>query len=279
MPQTICLNQSPLGKAAEYHNHYNPSLLFPISRREARCQIGIDDALPFYGIDLWTAYEISWLNNRGKPHIALAHFKIPCTSPNLIESKSLKLYLNSLNNTKFESSDKVRSTIEKDLNNAVGTQVDVEIITPERFSSEVIRAFEGTNLDNLDTSCNCYTPSPELLRIETRNKTVQEILVSDLLKSNCPVTGQPDWGSIQISYKGAQINHESLLHYIVSFRDQNEFHEQCIERIFTDILRECRPDELTVFARYTRRGGLDINPWRSNAANAQEPDFSRHARQ
>ena len=279
MPHHDLLSHSPLGRTTDYGDSYNPDLLFPISRLEARRQIGIQDNLPFKGADLWSAYELSWLNPKGKPQIALAHFSFPCTSPNIIESKSFKLYLNSLNNTPFDNADAVKDTMRKDLSKAAGSEICLNLILPEDFGNQIIQPLEGICLDHLDISCRHYTPAPELLQTNESADIVEETLTSDLLKSNCPVTGQPDWGSIRISYKGRPINHESLLQYIVSFRNKNEFHEQCVERIFMDIRMQCKPRELTVFARYTRRGGLDINPWRSNIETAQEPAFSRHARQ
>jgi 7-cyano-7-deazaguanine reductase len=237
---------------------------------------------------MWTAFELSWLNLRGKPQVALAHFTIPCESPNIIESKSFKLYLNSFNHSQFPDAEAVLAHLRADINEAVwrGTTVQssvgVRLIGPELFDREPIYELDGLNLDRLDIECNRYTPAPDLLKtVEDQGSAqgpVSEVLVSNLLKSNCLVTGQPDWGSVQISYTGAAIEQEGLLQYLVSFRNHNEFHEQCVERIFMDIWTRCKPLKLTVYARYTRRGGLDINPFRTSHPQAL-PGNTRMARQ
>jgi 7-cyano-7-deazaguanine reductase len=255
---------SPLGKLTSYKDQYDPSLLFAIAREEKRQQIGIADKLPFMGIDIWNAYELSWLNQRGKPQIALAQFIIPANSPNLIESKSFKLYLNSFIQTKIESTEILSAYLSKDLSASCGAQVQVKLMEPASFSQEKLQALPGYCIDNLDIEVETYTPDPRLLQVETHQAQVEEILTSNLLKSNCLVTGQPDWGSVSIHYQGSPINRASLLKYLISFRQHNEFHEQCVERIFMDITRQCTPLKLSVYARYTRRGGLDINPFRTN---------------
>ena len=261
---------SQLGKASVYVDRYDPSLLFPIPRAGARAEIGIPGAPRFFGADLWTAYELGWLNPRGKPQVALAHIVVPCESTHIIESKSFKLYLNSFNNTRFASADEVRERLRADLGAAiwqggpVRAGVGVQLLGPERFDLEPIHELDGLSLDRLDIDCTRYTPAPELLRSATDEQPVSEVLVSNLLKSNCLVTGQPDWGSVQIAYSGPQIDQEGLLQYIVSFRNHNEFHEQCVERMFMDIWTRCKPVKLTVYARYTRRGGLDISPFRTS---------------
>ena len=277
--------QSQLGKVTPYPDHYDPSLLYPISRRESRDAIGVGATLPFLGADLWTAFELGWLNLRGKPQVALAHFTVPCETPNIIESKSFKLYLGSFNNTSFSDVDAVQARLRDDLNEAlwrgapaVGAGVGVRILSPEMFDREPVHELDGLNLDRLDVECTLYTPAPELLRADFEFQPVTETLTSRLLKSNCLVTGQPDWGSVQISYSGPQINQEGLLQYLVSFRNHNEFHEQCVERIYMDIWRRCKPARLSVYARYTRRGGLDINPFRTSSPQAL-PHNVRTARQ
>jgi 7-cyano-7-deazaguanine reductase len=213
---------------------------------------------------MWTVFELSWLNQRGKPQLALAHITVPCESPHIVESKSFKLYLNSFNNTRFLDAREVRERIRADLNAVVGAGVGVKTLGPELFDQEPVHELDGLNLDRLDIECRHYTPAPELLFADQGEAPVSETLVSNLLKSNCLVTGQPDWGSVQISYAGAPIDQEGLLQYIVSFRNHNEFHEQCVERIFMDIWTRCRPLKLSVYARYTRRGGVDINPFRTS---------------
>ena len=281
---------SQLGKAASYIDQYDASLLFPIARALKRAEIGITGVLPFVGADMWSAFELSWLNQRGKPQVALAHFTVPCETPNIIESKSFKLYLNSFNNTRFADVEAVRSRLRSDLSEAVWRpatpQVDasappsigVRILQSDLFDREPVHELDGLSLDRLDVQCDRYTPAPDLLKVEQGEAPVSEVLVSNLLKSNCLVTGQPDWGSVQISYSGAQIVQESLLQYLVSYRNHNEFHEQCVERIFMDIWTRCKPTRLAVYARYTRRGGLDINPFRSSYAQGLPPNI-RTARQ
>ena len=276
--------KSTLGKAVAYADQYDAALLYPISRAPKREEIGVPATLPFLGADLWTAYELSWLNERGKPQVALAHVTVPCETPNIIESKSFKLYLNSYNNTKFADADAVQARMRADLSEAVwrgsgktGT-VGVRLLAPELFDQQPIHELDGVNLDRLEVECTRYTPAPELLSAAFDEQPVSETLTSNLLKSNCLVTGQPDWASVQISYSGPQIDQAGLLQYLVSFRNHNEFHEQCVERIYMDILQRCKPAKLTVYARYTRRGGLDINPWRTSHPQAL-PRNVRTARQ
>jgi len=254
--------QSLLGKESSYETEYNPKLLFPISRKGKREEINIPEKLPFSGADIWNAYEVSWLNSKGKPQIAICSFSIPCTSPNIIESKSFKLYLNSFNQTRFETEENVKEALLKDLSSAAGTQVQVRMILPKEFSETECKELEGISLDNLDIAVEHYQVNSDFLTVS--ESYAEETFVSHLLKSNCLVTGQPDWASLQIRYHGPRIDKEGLLKYIISFREHLEFHEQCIERIYMDIMRICRPDKLTVYGRYTRRGGLDINPFRSN---------------
>ena len=287
--------QSELGKTSRYLDQYDPTLLFPIQRQVKRDEIGIRNPLPFMGADLWTAYELSWLTPRGKPQVALAHMTVPCETPHIVESKSFKLYLNSFNNTRFENFSEVRERIAQDIGAAawgendkkVGvTLIDIAQAAIENIAGNVqvrtpalhIAELEGTNLDRLDIECTHYTPAPELLTAAFDEKPVEELLCSQLLKSNCLVTGQPDWGSVQIKYSGPQIDQAGLLRYIVSFRNHNEFHEQCVERMYTDIMARCKPAKLSVYARYTRRGGLDINPWRTSYPQAL-PVNVRTARQ
>ncbi len=276
--------QSQLGKTSAYVDQYDAALLFPIPRAGKRAEIGISGSTPFFGADLWTAFELSWLNPRGKPQVALAHITVPSESPNIIESKSFKLYLNSFNNTVFQDAREVQDRLRADLSEAAwrgaaqASSVGVRLLAPELFDQEPVHELDGLNLDRLDVECTRYTPAPDLLRANHDEAPVTEVLTSNLLKSNCLVTGQPDWGSVQIRYSGAQIDQEGLLQYLVSFRNHNEFHEQCVERIFMDIWQRCQPTQLTVYARYTRRGGLDINPFRTSHPGALPPNV-RTARQ
>ncbi len=270
---------SPLGKPTAYQAEYAPSLLFPIARQPKRDELGIGGTLPFFGVDIWNAYEVSWLNQRGKPQIAIATFTVPAESPNIIESKSFKLYLNSFNQTRLADADALRELLKRDLSAGFGAPVQVSLTLPDAFAGLRMGELEGLLLDRLDIEVAEYSPNPSLLKANHQEAIVEETLVSHLLKSNCLVTGQPDWGSVQIRYVGAQIDQEGLLQYLIGFRDHDEFHEQCVERIFMDILRECRPQKLAVYARYTRRGGLDINPWRANFTTGQRPLNVRNARQ
>ena len=275
---------SQLGKSSAYIDQYDASLLFPIPRAGKRAEIGVASSAPFFGADLWTAFELSWLNPRGKPQVALAHITVPSESPNIIESKSFKLYLNSFNNTQFADAAEVQARLRADLSEAAWrgaaqpSVVGVKLLLPEMFDREPVHELDGLSLDRLDIECTRYTPAPDLLRADTDEPPVDEVLTSNLLKSNCLVTGQPDWGSVQIRYTGPQIDQEGLLQYIVSFRNHNEFHEQCVERIFMDLWTHCKPIKLMVYARYTRRGGLDINPLRTSHPQAL-PANVRTARQ
>jgi 7-cyano-7-deazaguanine reductase len=277
-------DQSQLGKASAYADQYDAALLFPITRVAKRLELGLAGSPPFFGADLWTAFELSWLNARGKPQVALAHFTVPCETPNIVESKSFKLYLNSFNNTRFAGAAEVQARLRADISEAAWrgapqpSVVGVKLLLPELFDREPVHELDGLSLDRLDIECSRYTPAPELLSAAFDEPPVSEVLTSNLLKSNCLVTGQPDWGSVQISYSGPQINQEGLLQYLVSYRNHNEFHEQCVERIFMDIWTRCQPAKLSVYARYTRRGGLDINPFRTSHPQAMPPNI-RMARQ
>ena len=278
------LAASGLGKPTRYVEQYDPAQLYPIARAPQRRQLGITGQPPFFGADWWTAYELSWLNHRGKPQLAIAHVMVPCESTHIIESKSFKLYLNSFNGTAFDDAEAVRRTLQADLSAAawsggpVGASVGVRLILPEAFDSQPVHELDGLNLDRLDLDCTHTEPAPELLTAAFDEQPVEEVLTSRLLKSNCPVTGQPDWGSVQIRYAGPQIDQAGLLRYIVSFRHHNDFHEHCVERIFCDLWQRCRPARLAVVARYTRRGGLDINPWRTSHPGPA-PENVRTARQ
>lgn len=254
-----------LGKQVDYEFKYNPSLLQGVPRSLSRDTLALTDSvLPFDGIDTWTGYELSWLNEKGKPNVAILECHVPITSKNLIESKSFKLYLNSFNQTKFASAEDVQKVLQTDLSVCAEEQVEVKLILPQQFSSLQFQEFNGTLLDSLDVEIEQYSPNTQYLTVAKNEGQVKETLVSHLLKSNCLITSQPDWASIQIRYEGKAIEHEGLLKYLISFRQHNEFHEQCVERIYNDIMQHCRPEKLTVCARYTRRGGLDINPFRSN---------------
>jgi 7-cyano-7-deazaguanine reductase len=274
----MSLAASPLGRPVDYPDRYDPSVLFPIPRAQNRATLFEGATLPFVGADIWNAYEISWLNMRGKPEVAMASFVVPAESPNIVESKSFKLYLNSFNQTRLQDAAELQSRLETDLAAVAGQAVQVRLIAPAAFGRQPIAELDGVDLDSQDIAIHHYQPAPQLLRVDEAGQVVEETLSSRLLKSNCPVTGQPDWGSVQIRYRGRPIDRAALLAYIVSFREHAEFHEHCVERIFTDVMAACHCEALTVYARYTRRGGLDINPWRSSGALDLPADI-RTARQ
>lgn len=290
-----------LGKEVEYKSIYDKSLLFPISRSLGRNKINLQGVLPFSGYDLWNCYEVSWLNIKGKPEVRIMHFIVPAESEYLVESKSIKLYLNSFNNTKFSTAEEVKGLIQTDLSQSAGAQVEVIMHKLNHYKNKTIGLFDGICLDDLDVEISDYSVNSDLLKAKTEShlehgkdshceevasqpmcqsqdvrdhhaapkrsladNIVSETLYSNLLKSNCLVTGQPDWASIEIKYSGQKINHEALLKYIISYRNHNGFHEECIEHIFMDILNIYQPKELSIFAKYTRRGGVDINPFRTN---------------
>lgn len=267
------ISDSPLGQQTQYISTYAPELLFPIPRQQARQSLSLDSAsLPFYGVDIWTGYELSWLDERGKPVVAVAEFDIPFDSPSIVESKSFKLYLNSLNQTRFANIEQVKNTLMNDLSLAIGAAVGVKMESlPARYLLTAVTELDGLCIDDLPVEVEHYHPAPELLTADA-GQVVDEKLVSHLLKSNCPVTGQPDWASVQVSYSGPKIDRDALLRYIISFREHQDFHEHCVERMFVDILARCQPRALSVYARYTRRGGLDINPFRSTDIHALPPE-------
>ncbi|QEO43930.1 NADPH-dependent 7-cyano-7-deazaguanine reductase QueF [Vibrio tarriae] len=267
-----------LGKKTEYANQYDPSLLQPVPRSLNRNDLHLSAILPFQGCDIWTLYELSWLNQKGLPQVAIGEVSIPATSTNLIESKSFKLYLNSYNQTRFASWNEVQTRLVHDLSACAGETVSVKVKPLSDYTAEPIVTMQGECIDAQDIEISGYEFDDTLLQQAAQGDIVNEVLHSHLLKSNCLITNQPDWGSVEIAYRGAKINREALLRYLVSFREHNEFHEQCVERIFTDIMRYCHPQRLTVYARYTRRGGLDINPFRSNCQSAPEHN-QRMARQ
>ena len=271
----------PLGQATQYPEQYDPGLLYPIPRSENRLKLGFREgqALPFVGVDIWNAFELSWLNHKGKPQIALAEFQIPADSPKMIESKSFKLYLNSLNNARFENENEVRERLVADLSAVAGSKITARIQANDAIAKKGMQEMGGVLLDRLDIEIDPHIPAdPHLLGVNEDFGPIEQCLVSHLLKSNCPVTGQPDWASIQIRYQGRPILEEGLLRYLIGFRQLGEFHEHCVETIFSDIKRQCKPDKLSVYARYTRRGGLDINPFRTDH-NAPWPENTRHSRQ
>jgi 7-cyano-7-deazaguanine reductase len=262
----------PLGRQVDYPRHYDASLLYPIPRALGRREIGVDAValpfvgLPFIGFDRWYGYELSWLDGRGKPVVATLTLEVPATTPHLVESKSLKLYLNSFNATRFDDAESVRARIAADLSAAAGGDVAVRFGVPAATDAR-----DAMSIDDLDIAIDDYgPPNASHLQADAAD-VVDEALGSSLLKSNCPVTGQPDWASVRIAYRGPRIDRAGLLRYLVSFRDHCEFHEQCVERIFVDVLARCRPQALSVEARYTRRGGLDINPWRATPGSATPP--------
>ena len=273
------MKEIPLGKTSEYAASYDPELLFPIARETNRERLGINaQRLPFRGYDLWRAYEISCLDTKGKPLVATAEFIVPANSPFIIESKSLKLYLNSLNQTQFANMAQLQSTIEKDLSATAASPVIVQLYDLSTHDGFAISQAAGTCLDHLDVRIESYTPDASLLDCHSQ-QIITETLHCNLFKSNCPVTGQPDWGSVLIHYKGPAIDHAGLLKYLVSFRQHEGFHEDCTEHVFQDILKHCKPETLSVAIHFVRRGGLEINPVRSTAPIELEFPADRFIRQ
>ena len=271
------LSDTPLGRKTDYVDTYTPALLCPVPRWDAREALEVSpDAMPFHGIDIWNIYELSWLDERGKPMVAMGELRVPCHSPNLIESKSLKLYLNSFANSRFANRQAVAQAMETDLSECAGGAVDVRLRTLEEAGRDGFPEIHATALDRMDLDINDYEYDAGLLRVD-QGAALNETLYSHLLRSLCPVTGQPDWGTVFIRYSGSPISHASVLRYLVSLRNHQGFHEQVIERIFVDIKSQCEPRHLSVFGRFTRRGGVDINPFRSNFED--QPVAGRVARQ
>lgn len=275
------LHDAPLGKVSDNPTAYSPDILFPISRLINREHLHLKDPQrpPFLGVDIWNAYELSWLGISGKPEVAIAQIQVPADSPNIIESKSLKLYLNSLNYTRFPAIEDVQKSIATDLSKAAGAKVIVKLSPPSEWGKLSFKDFQGKSMDrlNLEIDPNA-SPNPNWLSAKSDEGPVEEALISNLLRSNCPVTGQPDWASIRIDYVGPEINEEGLLRYLIAFRQHQEFHEHCVEKIFCDIKEHCKPSKLSVYARYTRRGGIDINPFRTDF-NMILPENFRQSRQ
>jgi 7-cyano-7-deazaguanine reductase len=272
------IDQSPLGHVVATPAGYDPGLLFAIPRAGARAELGLAEPLPFIGVDVWNAYEFGWLDGRGKPRVGLLELRVPATSPNLIESKSLKLYLTGYMQHRVADTELLRHMLADDLSAAAGAPVTVVLATPTSKQSALIENLDGELIDDLPIEISHYGPPDASLLHANPDAVVEETLVSHLLKSNCPVTGQPDWASLQVHYVGPRLGRDGLLRYLVSFREHREFHEACVERIFRDIQATCAPTRLSVYARYTRRGGLDINPFRATPGWLM-PGNTRTARQ
>jgi 7-cyano-7-deazaguanine reductase len=262
------IHDSPLGKATHYSEAYDPGLLYPVLRAPQRELLGLSGALPFHGSDLWTAWELSWLDAAGKPQVAIARFEVPCTTPRIVESKSVKLYLTALNGTAFPGPGAIVGTLVRDLSSAVGGAVAVELRAPQDWPARAELA--GQSIDGCTLPTIAPAPDAQLLR--TGGRSVSETLTSRLFRSLCPVTGQPDYADIQIRYSGAALDRAALLGYLVAYRHHAGFHEHCVEQMFVDLLRACAPSELAVLARFTRRGGVDINPWRAMGPDWRPPD-------
>ena len=276
--QDNSLKSLKLGQKTEYSSLYDRTLLQPVPRALNRDGLDITQNQPFtIGADIWTAYEISWLNEKGLPQVAIADIYLDYQSQNLIESKSFKLYLNSFNQSKFTDINSVQQTMQRDLSECAQGDVKVRLNTVAIYDAQKIDSLQGDCIDEQDIEITSYEFNADWLKDCVSDEIVEEKLVSHLLKSNCLITNQPDWGTLHIHYVGNKIDHEKLLRYVVSFRQHNEFHEQCVERIFCDLMHYAKPEKLTVYARYTRRGGLDINPFRSNFENL--PENLRLARQ
>jgi len=268
------LAAAPLGHATGYPDTYDAALLFAVPRAPQRGEIGVGTTLPFTGADVWNAYELTWLDPRGKPKVAIASFAVPATSPAIVESKSVKLYLGSFAQSRFAGADAVAAAVARDIGGAVGAAVHVHIVAPADFARQTLAPLAGTSIDDADTGCTIWEVDPGLLA--AGGAPVAETLTSDLFRSVCPVTGQPDYASVAIAYRGPRVDRAALLRYLVSYRQHAGFHEHCVERIFVDVKVACRCETLTVHARFTRRGGVDINPYRTDAgvevpANVRTP--------
>lgn len=263
------LSNLSLGHKAEYRSYYSPELLQGVPRHLNRQELGIVEQQPFTGCDVWHAYELSWLNAKGKPVVALARCSVPYDTPNIVESKSFKLYLNSFNQSRFNSQQDVLDVLIKDLSGIAGGGISIELFAPDDIEAFPVSALPGKCIDHVDIDIDGFDLNPSLLALDSNKQKITETVHSHLLKSNCLITNQPDWASVVISYQGDKIDHVALLRYLVSFRMHNEFHEQCVERIFMDVQKTCSPEILMVQALYTRRGGLDINPFRSSGKSSQ----------
>ena len=261
------LDEGPLGRETDYPSTYTPSLLHSMERAAARAKVGVQDADTLLGEDLWTGYELSWLDSQGKPIVAGLRFRVPCQSPAIVESKSIKLYLNSFAQTKFDNQTDVLHTLDQDITLAFRSPVIIELLELSQLLGPV-QQLPGQCLDDLDIRTDIYERDPTLLTLDEPDVTVSETLYSHIFRSLCPVTAQPDWASISIEYHGAPISRKGLLKYLVSYRNHQAFHETTIEQIFCDIRNICEPQKLSVYGRFQRRGGVDINPFRSLDENS-----------
>ena len=258
----------PLGRESAYPQKYAPQVLCPIERALSRNPLRLGDPLPFSGTDIWNAWELTWLGQGDLPRVATAEIRVPVKSPNLVESKSLKLYLGSFAMSRFASAAEVEEVIARDLENCVGSPVVVQVLPVAETVARQPARLAGACLDEIEVECSDWEINPDLLKSDP-GKIVTEDVYTHLLRSLCPVTAQPDMGSLQISYTGPAIDHAALLRYVVSFREHNDFHEACIERMFVDLVERCGCEQLTVQARYLRRGGIDINPIRTNTGQTE----------
>lgn len=274
------MGENPLGKSIAIPAVYSPDILTPIRREENRQRLGIASGqLPFDGADIWNAWELSWLNGDGMPQVATARFVFPCDSENIIESKSLKLYLASFNQEKIPDQQQVTETVSRDLSRAAGTDVDVQLFGLSDLKTAFPELPAGRCLDEQTLRFDAYNVNADYLRMKSDAVITEEVLYTDLFRSNCPVTGQPDWATVTVSYRGRGLDHEGLLRYLVSYRLHNDYHENCVERIYLDIMQHCEPEELVVEANFLRRGGLDINPVRSSLTISAYEHYPRYLRQ
>jgi len=264
------LAAAPLGHPTDYPDTYDASLLFAVPRAPQRAEIGIGAALPFTGADVWTAYEHTWLDVAGKPAVAIVSFAVPVSSPAIVESKSVKLYLGSYAQSRFAGAADVAARIERDLSAATGAPVAISLVPQRDFAKARIAELTGESIDGIEVAVDRYDVDASLL--SAGHGDVRETLRTDLFRSVCPVTNQPDYASIAIAYAGPRIDRAALLRYVVSYRHHAGFHEHCAERIFADLVARCGCRELTIEARFTRRGGLDINPFRTNVGAPLPPN-------
>ena len=273
---SAALRDAPLGHPTGHPDRYAPAVLYPVPRAPQRAALGIGARLPFTGVDSWTAYDLTWLDAQGKPRIAIAALRVPVDSPMIVESKSMKLYLGSFAQSRYASDADVAAAIARDLSHAAGARVLATLHEPAAFAAQPIAELAGESLDELPVACDAYDVAPHLLLAD--GPDISESLTTGLFRSVCPVTAQPDIASMQIAYRGPRIDRAGLLRYLVSYRCHAGFHEHCVERIFVEVSARCRCEQLTVYARFTRRGGIDINPYRTNTGSPP-PANVRTARQ
>lgn len=259
------MNSNPLGKGTDYPKEFSPDLLFAIPRDQARAEIDLGDKLPFVGYDEWNLYELCWLDSHGSPQVGIGQLVVPADSPNIVESKSLKLYINSLFYKRFESRDQLISQVSADLKECIGSELDF-------FVNKAHTSRQQDSYISLDRHKVTASQKADIRNVETEINTVNRIYRYETkrFRSLCPVTGQPDWASIYIRIDGLALHEQTLAQYLAGYAEHEGFHENCVERIYCELQQQLDPDQLSVAARFTRRGGIDINPVRANSMQVLE---------